>query len=199
MWKSFRDELIITAFVLVLTIIASFYLAGQALKEPEVDRDDTEGDVTGVETSIAPTIAPSPTSVPPTPVAAVTIIKEDLPVAVPYGHDAAYDLDSYEVTITNAHLLFDSHKPGSRQFVATMVIKNKSVKQGIDNDITAKIIKDGNVIVPSASMTASDSQRIFPGERLTFDVKLSLIEGTDIAEIALKPAGATPMTHAMAP
>lgn len=205
MWKSFRDELVITSMVLTLTVIASFYIAGQTLRDDsdkKPDNLDVTGDVLGDSKPAAPAVTATPIPQP-------TIVLQPSPVPnsqsaeatrVPFGIDAAYPYPDYEVVITNPHLLFDPKKSGSRQFIATITIKNISIEAGIDNVVFAKIIKDGNVIVPKASMSVSESKRIFPKQMLTFDIRISLIESTDIAQITIDPEGAsTPMIHDINP
>ena len=55
------------------------------------------------------------------------------------------------------------------------------------NRIKASIVKDGNIIVPEAALSLSESRRIMVGEQLTFEARMSLIEGTDVREIFFKP------------
>ena len=201
MWKTFRDELLITCFVLIFTISATFYITGQALNpreaEPEEDILPEIEEVLG--TNDIPLVEPSPTLRPTTPPPSPTG-GDSTKVSVPYGIDAAYPYTDYEVVITNPQLQFDSTKPNARQFVVTLIIKNKSITQGIENNVSARIIKDGNVIVPKASMSVSESQIVLPGEQLTFEAKISLIESTDVAALEIEPPGASaPMIHNIAP
>lgn len=206
-WKSYRDELIATGLVLGLSVVGTFFIAGrlqtpqdQEEKAPKTSKSsevkETEA-VLGqtiqeaieeaVDDSPPPTIAPLPT---PTP----TISPLDAEVS--YGVGGSYKFEDYEVEIKGPKLVFNTQTSESRTFVTEVVIRNKTIKEGLLNRLTVAVIKDGNVIVPKAAMSVTESRRIYPKEQLTFQARLSLIEGTDVKTIDYKPEySPNPISH----
>lgn len=201
LWGGYRDELIATALVLSLGVFGTFFLTAAMLRDPEVEaakaaaskKPETEaqaalrelGEVLGQGTqNNQPVERPTPTRslvLTPTP----TIGPYDTEVI--YGSGGQYLNGSYELLIQNPKISFDARNSVSRKFVVEMVIRNISVEAGITNRLTASIVKDGIMIVPKAAMSVSESKLIRPGEQLTFEARISLIDGTDVKELFFEP------------
>jgi hypothetical protein len=104
-----------------------------------------------------------------------------------YGVGGVYEFEDFELVINSPRIVFDVQESESRTFVIDAVLRNKSVEDGLLNRLSASIVKDGNVIVPGAALSVTESRRVYPGEQLTFEARISLIEGTDVKKIFFEP------------
>jgi hypothetical protein len=201
LWQQFRDEIIATSLVLGLSVVGSFLLVHRLAdenKSSETKKTVSEAEeqsqvlgeainqaieeattTTGDEAS-EPTRNPSPT---------VTPSPEDTEVF--YGLGGTHSFADYELVIKIPRITFNIRASESRTFLVDMILRNKSIEAGLTNRITAAIVKDGMVIVPQAAMSVTESKIVRPGEQLTFQARLSLIEGTDVKSIQFEPKEST--------
>ena len=202
-WSNFRDELVATSLVLAMAVGGSFFIAYRLLSanpnkdssqvtdlDSQRNQDETgraenpkdkivlgdssnnnkNDDVIESKNDESKINLPTPTMGP-------------YIVEVPYGLDGKYTFDDYVLEITEPKIQYDQTDSGPRKLIVEMVLRNISITKGLSNKIEASIVKDGNVIVPKAAMSVSESKLILPKEQITFEARLSLIDGTDVKEI----------------
>jgi hypothetical protein len=198
-WSSFRDELIATSLVLVVAVGGSFFILNRLVAPKKVEFTPTEAasEITkqvlgqqsdqAVETTV--TVAPTLKAIIPTPT--------DNPYTseVFYGTGGMYQYEGYTFSLNSPRIQFDARETNARKLLVDMVLTNNNISAGLQNSVTATIIKDGVVIVPQAAMSVTETKIVLPGETLNFQAKLSLIEGTDVSIISFKPAGSLPVVE----
>lgn len=198
-WDSFRDEMLATGLVLILTAAGSFFLVDfltsdrtnppdnatpQTLGANDTSKDPLDSD----KTVTLPSVTPLPTQLPtPTPTPVPT--PNPYLTEVPYGFEGSYGYDEYHLKIQNPRIEFNSQTNSGRKFKVDLILRNVNVGEGMVNRITATVIKDGKVIVNEASLSNSETKTVMPGEQLTFTASLALIEGTDVGSVSFKPGG----------
>jgi hypothetical protein len=210
-WSSFREELVATSLVLVVAAGGSFFIInkmvnGQTITPPSdeaVRRAEMENQIAqatnqvlGIET--APTISVTP-GLSPQPTLMLSPTSNPFNSELTYGTGGLYETEQYKLGISTPRIMFDARDMTSRKFVVDMTLTNKTVTNGLSNAITASIVKDGVVIVPNAAMSVSDAKVIMPSESVTYQGRLSLIEGTDVSLIRFSPSGLSPVEHVLRP
>jgi hypothetical protein len=214
-WQGFRDELVITCLVLVVASIGTGVVlwkrqANPAVAPPasseailkEMERVINQrngGEVAGSSTDgVASTLAPTlvPTSGPVEP----SVTPDPYQTQVFYGAGGQYMHEEYSLYLSSPRIEFDVRNSASRKFVVSVSLANHSISGGIQNILSAVVIKDGAVLVPKAYLSNSESKVLMPGESLDFTARLSLIEGTDISQIDYTPGGGViPVQHVLRP
>lgn len=199
-WHSYRDELIATSLVLGLSVFGTFFIASRLQQDddlPETFSDESgneievdEAEILGEKIEEAIEIATNPGNT-PEPTALITPSATPTPgpldTEVFYGIGGSYSFDEYEVVFNSPKLVFNLKESESRTFLINVILRNKNIEAGIQNRLTVSIVKDGNVIVSEAALSVSESRNVLPGEQLTFEARISLIEGTDVREIFYSP------------
>lgn len=210
LWESFREELVATSMVMVVTIGGSFYLLNILVspkvmeEKPEPTKSPAHQVVEGMvqvlgqydqpslkPTSMPVTIVPSPVANSPTP--------DPYQSEVFYGVGGLYEYDEYRMEINSPRLTFDARSSDKRKLLIDIVITNKTVTEGMNTILTASVVKDGVIIVPAAALSVSESKIIMPGQTYSFQARLSLIESTDVKEISYKPVSAPITIHTLLP
>ncbi len=193
MWQQYRDELTTMGLVFMVSAVGLFFVTSRFLE----DASDKSAEVLSPTPSPLPVLGISevPTA-PPSPTVKLGIITPTIkldeispsptPVQVPYGQEGAYAYESYQIEFMNPRLVF-GNGANNRRFTVDVVIKNISFAAGLSNALTAEIVKDGNVIVPEAPLSVSESKLILPGQKLSFTARLSLIDGTDVVSLRYSP------------
>jgi hypothetical protein len=202
-WDSYREELIATSLVLILTVFGSFYLTYrytrpqkqlyqekvEEMKRQEVAKkiDEAMRMVAGLTTDpqlSAVNQAASPTIVPlPTP----TLAPQELSSS--YGSPGHYVFDEYTLVIDNPRVVVNLLNGKERRFIADVTITNRSVARGLPTTFSASIIKETTIVVAKAPMASSDNKIIMPGEELSLQIRIALIEDNDVNEVIYEPQG----------
>jgi hypothetical protein len=212
-WSSFKEELIATSLVLVVAVGGSFFVLNQIIKppapKPSLTNQAADEIVSAIENNQNGTVLgneigsvmPVPTFLPSTaPTVITTPTSSPYASEVFYGVGGLYETEQYKFGINSPRLAFDAREPASRKFIVDLVLTNKNVPPGLQNAMTATIVKDGVVIVPKAAMSVTEAKVVMPGETLEYQARLSLIEGTDISVISFDPNnGIAPITHVLRP
>lgn len=186
LWGGFRDEMIATAMTLSLLVVGSFILTERTINPKSFlfstkSTPSATPQTLGVS-DVAPAViepTPQPTLSPPTP-------PVDLAEVV-YGQDGDYDFEGYSISFRNPRITFEAKTNAKRKLWVNIWVKNKSIAEGIVTKLTASIIKDGEVIVPTAALNIPNPRKLNLGEEVSFEASLSLIEGTDVRELKFKP------------
>lgn len=200
-WNSFREEVLATSMILVLMVIATFFLAGRlfpSTDEPEelveVDRKEVlaaqiNEAVSAIDGSVQDTDEPeNDLQASPIPTQAPTLTPLDTEVA--YGLEGQYVFDDYELILGNPRIAFNLQNADSKRFVVNVQMKNISLTQGLPTALKVEIIKDGTIIVPEAAMSVTENKILSQGESATFEASISLIDGTDVRRLLFEPLGA---------
>ena len=200
MWQQYRDELVTMGLVFVISAVGIFFMTSRFLA-PEPSVSSTAQAPLPTQQSV---LGEQSTTTPPTPTYKLGIITPTAGVAssaatptpaqVPYGAGRSYAYENYQIEFLDPRLIFENGAE-RRRFVIDVVIKNISVVSGIKNSLAAAIVKDGNVIVPEAPLSLSESKLILPSQQLSFTARLSLIEGTDVVTLTFAPDDLEPVTH----
>ena len=210
LWESFREELVATAMVMVVTVGGSFYLLNLLVSPNQLDEkieptkspahQVVEGMVQVLGQYDSPTIIPTIIPVTTIPTQLTSSPTPDPYISeVFYGVGGLYEYDSYRMEINSPRLTFDARNSNNRKLLVDIVITNKTVVEGMNTILTASVVKDGVIIVPAAALSVSESKIIMPGQAYNFQARLSLIESTDVKEITYKPATAPVTIHTLLP
>lgn len=204
---NFRDEMIMTASVIGITIVGSFFLLSQFVSS-ESKPGDSETMVLGSQTEAnteidinnesvtqiaAPTATPlpSPVATPtPTPTPKPTPTPTPASVEISYGSSQSFENDNYLIDFNDPRLIVGS----SRVFKMTVVISNKNVTDGIDNEVFGVLSLDGEVIGGEAPLTLSEKKKILPGEKLTFTASLTVPGDMMLDKVTYQPTPDTLLT-----
>ena len=219
--SGFRDEMVATAFVLVVTVTGSFFLLNK-IQISEQTSTDGNKEVLGVseasneaienhtETSkknivssvsdnkpfVPPTVPPTP---PPTPSPSPTPSTTPQPavVEIPYGSSQEFENAEYIISFSNPRMIVGE----SRKFKVDVVLANKSVpNEGLSNALLATISRNNQVVATDVPMTLSDAKNVHIGEQLSFEASLSMIEQTDINTITFRhPDAQASSTYNLSP
>lgn len=212
-WSSFREELVATSLILMVAVGGSFFILNRLVSPPTntvkplsqsqasqqiadaINHPPSENQVLGSQSE------PNPEATTPSPLPTTVLQPTINPYSteVFYGTGGLYQYDGYKLGLNSPRIVFDARDTSSRKLVIDVVLTNNKVNSGIQNSLTGTIIKDGIVIVPQAAMSVSEAKVVMPGETLSFQAKLSLIEGTDVSIISFRPPGATPVEHILRP
>lgn len=205
--KGYGDELIATGLVLAVALTGSFFLLSQIKPIPTTPKSETvalaspspssSSQVLGTQSQVTnpeemvelsiPTPSPSPT---PTPIVIAAVAASPTPdpnqvAEYLVAADKDFDTDKYLLTLKNLKM---SIKGGTfRSFKFDAILANKSVTEGLKNQLSVKIVRDGNVVTDNAYVSVSESKTVMPGQKLTFSATISLIDGTDVASIKFNP------------
>jgi len=201
--SNFKDEIVATALVLVVTAIGSFYFIDQLLSQQSQNTNQSQ--ILGLQTESTTTDSlsapetsntlpsPQPTSTPtattsPTPSPTLTPSPTITPavVEIPYGGSQQFENNDYILSFTDPRLIVSS----SQIFKVNVVLKNKKVEgDGLSNNLNVTIVKDGSIVSDSVPMSISETVKIKVGEQITYTASLSMIQGTDITKITFVPTG----------
>lgn len=202
-YRNYKEELIATALVLVVASGGSFFILSQVrpVEKTAVDGErqeqvlgeqtqEEEGGIDEVAMSPTPTPTSTPTPTPkPTP-EPVIVEASSTPITNQVAEylvadDRAIETGAYILELKNIKMVAKGSRTKSLKLEA--VLKNKSASEGLKNQLTVSIVKDGNEIAPSAIMSVSESKTVMPEEQLTFTASISLIDGTDVKAIKYNP------------
>jgi len=196
--SDFRDEMIVTATVISITVFGSFFLLSQFTQlnnevpaKPQIlgDRDETATKETDqAQIAQATTDTPQPTATPtlspsPSPTPTATPSPTPSTVEISYGSTQAFENSNYKIEFSNPKLAINS----SRIFKMEVIIGNKNVSEGISNDLYGVLSRDGDIISSEAPLTLSDKQLIMPEQQLSFVASLSLPENMLLEEVKYIP------------
>lgn len=211
-WDSFRDELVATGFVLIAATVGSFWfvrtlfsreelIAGPPPTPTQTIAQKTMSEMVKVlgeknepeisESQIVPTVEVLTPEATPTG----NVTKSE----VLYGVGGLYENSAYRLEINSPRLVEETSGNGSRKLVVDLVLYNKAVSDGLPNQVSASIVKDGVIIVPDAAMSLSESVVVKPNEKISYQAKISLITGTDVKEFHYKPINLPPIVHQLLP
>lgn len=212
-WDSFKEELIAIGLILMITTFGVFFITAKIVSpkkstETQLLPTKTQAQVAMDEMAkvlgeqqIEPTRMLTPTmeleiemaSATPTSVLGPEVVE------VFYGVGGLYDNEIYRLEINSPRLTWESAKQGSRKLIIDVTLYNKTASSGFSNNLTASIIKDGVIIAPKAALSVSQSAILYPKEKISFQARLSLIEGTDVREIFFEPSGSPATAHLLLP
>lgn len=209
--NSFREEIVTTGMVMIVTVWGSYYILGRLLNnkpvsegvsvdesvlgaidkrlgEKQKEEEDTSGSIIYQESEKTTDSSPQPTTAPtktPSPSPLVTEIS--------YRPSKDYENDDFFISFNRPRLMVGS----SRSFMVDVVLMNKAVTgPGLLNRLYATVLKDGDIIVQEAVMSSSEIASLKVGERISFTASLSLIEGTEVSQIIFVPGNDLPqVTH----
>lgn len=209
--RGFRDELLATGLVMLISVVGSYYVIHLRLNKPgqapvvvldekvlgakeETGQDRQDSGESTIEQAIKVDVEseeaePTPTPTPPssnTPKPSATPNQ----VEIQYGINEEFENDYYIVSFSNPRLVVGN----SRVFKVDVVIANKAVETeiGLHNRLHARIEREGEVIIEQAAMSNTEIKQIKQGQQLTFTASISLVSQTDISRIYYKPDGEIP-------
>lgn len=195
-WWSFKEEILATAVVLMVAVSGSFFVVSRLFSPMPQNETEAPGQVLGQaqETPILPT----PTiTIQPTTQLVPTSNPYDSEVF--YGTGGMYEYEEYSLALSSPRISFDARNPQARRFMVDVTLTNKTVAQGLQPTLSATIVKDGVVIVPQTPLSIKEFALVLPGEKKSFEARLSLIEGTDVSILRYSPPSLTPIEHILQP
>jgi hypothetical protein len=215
-WQGFRDEIVITSLVLIVgTIAAGFFIASDVAKQKRASQTpQTEEALDELKAFLnqqaEPQVAGSSDDVETQAVAPTQVQAEveTLPSPTPdpyftevfYGVGGQYQYEGYTLHLSSPRIEFDVRNSSSRSFVVSVNLANTKVPSGLNNQLSATVIKDGAVLVSQAPLSLSEAKVLGIGDSVAYTARLSLIEGTDISQLMYSPGSGQPeIVHVLRP
>lgn len=206
-WSSFREEIVITSLLLGVMVISTFFLASflfpSAETDPETTKDKSEDVAKQIDEAMALVLGEQTiesqsnlnSNTPPTaPSLSITLsptaVLVPLDTEIVFGSEGHYSFDDYTFAITRPRIGFNAQDGNNKKFIADIMIKNNTLTQGLPLDVKAEVVKDSSIIVPQAALSLTESKILMPGEEIVTQVRLSLIDGTEVSKIFFSPLGA---------